>query len=117
MKFSCVPLFPIVGGYGATTPYAGTSADLVTEIEMVLYNGKRITASKTENEDIFWASQGGTGYVNLYNQLMITYNIQHTILTLLFLFFPRKGELVLLLVLYHVLLRIPVKRRSSLVLL
>ena len=84
---------------------------------MVLYDGTSINASKTENEDIFWASQGGTGYVNLYNQLMIAYNIQHTILTLLFLSFLRKGELVLLLVLYHVLLRIPVKRRSSLVLL
>jgi len=43
------------------TPYCGTAADTVDEIEMVLYNGTTITASVTENEDIFWASKGGTG--------------------------------------------------------
>jgi len=53
------------GGYGATTPYVGTSADLVTEFEMVLYDGTHITASKDENEDIFWASKGGTGGIGI----------------------------------------------------
>mmetsp|Transcript_39272 Transcript_39272/g.44870 ORF Transcript_39272/g.44870 Transcript_39272/m.44870 type:complete len:757 (+) Transcript_39272:91-2361(+) len=53
------------GGYGDTTPYVGTAADLVTEIEMVLYDGTKITASKDENEDIFWASKGGTGGIGI----------------------------------------------------
>jgi len=42
------------------TPYCGTAADTVDEIKMALYNGTTITASATENEDIFWASKGGT---------------------------------------------------------
>jgi len=49
------------GGIGDTTPYCGTGADMVEEIEMVLYNGTTITASPTQNEDVFWASKGGTG--------------------------------------------------------
>ena len=49
------------GGFGDTSPYCGTAADVVDEIEMVLYNGTTITASATENEDVFWASKGGTG--------------------------------------------------------
>jgi len=53
------------GGYGDTTPYAGTAADLVTEIEMVLYDGTKITASKDEHEDIFSASKGGTGGIGV----------------------------------------------------
>ena len=61
------------GGYGVTTPYVGTAADLVTEIEMVLYDGTPITASKDEYEDIFWASKGGTGYVNrVYYLVLVT---------------------------------------------
>mmetsp|Transcript_25844 Transcript_25844/g.27788 ORF Transcript_25844/g.27788 Transcript_25844/m.27788 type:complete len:783 (+) Transcript_25844:76-2424(+) len=53
------------GGYGDTTPYTGTAADLVTEIEMVLYDGTTITASKDEHEDIFLASKGGTGGIGV----------------------------------------------------
>lgn len=49
------------GGFGDTTPYCGTGADMVDEIEMVLYNGTTITATETENEEVFWVSKGGTG--------------------------------------------------------
>jgi len=49
------------GGFGNESPYGGLGADVVDEIEIVLYNGSLITASANENEDIFWASKGGTG--------------------------------------------------------
>ena len=52
--------FFLNGGFGDLSTYAGLGADLIDEIEMVLYNGKSIKASALENEDIFWASKGGT---------------------------------------------------------
>jgi len=57
--------FFLNGGFGDTSNYAGLGADLIDEIEMVLYNGTSIKASASENEDIFWASKGGTGGIGV----------------------------------------------------
>ena len=46
---------------GDVTPYTGYAADLLQEIEMVMYDGRVINASRDENEDLFWASRGGGG--------------------------------------------------------
>jgi len=53
------------GGYGDQTPYIGIGSDVVDEIEMVLFSGKHIKASPTENEEIFYASKGGTGGIGV----------------------------------------------------
>ena len=49
------------GGMGDITPYVGYAADLLEELEMVLYNGTCVTASKDKHPDLYWASRGGGG--------------------------------------------------------
>ena len=39
----------------------GLALDVVTSMDVVLYNGTPVTASKEESEDLFWASRGGGG--------------------------------------------------------
>ena len=53
--------YTLGGGMGDVTPYTGYAADLLQEIEMVMYDGRVINASRDENEDLFWASRGGGG--------------------------------------------------------
>ena len=53
--------YTLGGGMGDVTPYTGYAADLLQEIEMVLYNGTVIKASRDEHESLFWASRGGGG--------------------------------------------------------
>ncbi|KAG6580285.1 FAD-binding protein [Phytophthora cinnamomi] len=47
------------GGYGMVGRHYGLAADQTTEMRVVLYNGTVVTASATENPDLFWALRGG----------------------------------------------------------
>ncbi|KAF6826782.1 FAD-linked oxidoreductase-like protein 7 [Colletotrichum plurivorum] len=47
------------GGHSALSTSFGLSADNVLEWEVVTADGKLLTASKTENSDLFWALSGG----------------------------------------------------------
>ncbi|KAF5484496.1 FAD-linked oxidoreductase ZEB1 [Colletotrichum siamense] len=47
------------GGHSALSTSFGLSADNVLEWEVVIANGTLLTASKTENADLFWALSGG----------------------------------------------------------
>ncbi|KAL0933841.1 isoamyl alcohol oxidase (FAD binding domain-containing protein) [Colletotrichum truncatum] len=47
------------GGHSALSTSFGLSADNVLEWEVVTADGKLLTASKTENDDLFWALSGG----------------------------------------------------------
>ncbi|KAG1687600.1 hypothetical protein DVH05_004690 [Phytophthora capsici] len=47
------------GGYGMVSRHYGLAADQTTEMRVVLYNGTVVTASPTENPDLFWALRGG----------------------------------------------------------
>ncbi|KAK2008927.1 FAD binding domain-containing protein [Colletotrichum eremochloae] len=47
------------GGHSALSTSFGLSADNVLEWEVVTANGTLLTASKTENPDLFWALSGG----------------------------------------------------------
>lgn len=49
------------GGYGFTSRLFGMNCDRVTGIRMALPNGKIVTATAHENDDLFWAVRGGTG--------------------------------------------------------
>lgn len=53
--------YTLGGGMGDVTPYTGYAADLLTELEMVLYNGTVVTANEEQHPDLFWASRGGGG--------------------------------------------------------
>ena len=47
------------GGKGDTTPWVGLGVDDVLSYDIVLYDGTNVTASATENEDLYWALRGG----------------------------------------------------------
>src|SRR6478735_2717536 len=49
------------GGIGHLSRAYGLSIDSLLEVDVVLANGKLITANEKENSDLFWAVQGGGG--------------------------------------------------------
>jgi FAD binding domain len=51
------------GGYGFLTPARGMVVDNLLSVQFVLADGSIVTASATENPDLFWASRGaGIGF-------------------------------------------------------
>jgi hypothetical protein len=49
------------GGLGAQSRHAGLLSDALTSATVVLPSGQAVTASSTENPDLFWALRGGGG--------------------------------------------------------
>jgi hypothetical protein len=49
------------GGIGYLTRKCGLSIDNLLSVDMVLADGRFVTASAEENEDLFWAVRGGGG--------------------------------------------------------
>ena len=49
------------GGHGQLVSHVGLAADQVLEWEIVLANGKLVTASSTHYPDLYWALSGGGG--------------------------------------------------------
>lgn len=49
------------GGIGPNAPWAGLTADRLRRAIMVAADGRVVTASATENPDLFWALRGGAG--------------------------------------------------------
>ncbi|MHA2246686.1 MAG: FAD-binding oxidoreductase [Candidatus Hodarchaeales archaeon] len=49
------------GGFGYISRKYGLSIDNLISVDMVTAEGKFVTASKTENEDLFWGLRGGGG--------------------------------------------------------
>ncbi len=50
------------GGIGYLTRHYGLTIDNLTSVEMVQADGHIVTASESENDDLFWAVRGGGGY-------------------------------------------------------
>eukprot|EP00756_Hemistasia_phaeocysticola_P003836 Hpha_TRINITY_DN1247_c0_g1::TRINITY_DN1247_c0_g1_i1::g.44798::m.44798 len=49
------------GGQSVMSPSYGLAAENVISMEVVTADGKLVTASKCQNEDLFWALRGGGG--------------------------------------------------------
>ena len=49
------------GGLSASARRYGMGIDQVIDFEVILADGTKVTASKCENEDLFWALRGGGG--------------------------------------------------------
>lgn len=62
------------GGFGWTSRQFGMNCDNVTEIQMMLADGRVVRADATQNADLFWAVRGGTGN-NFGVLLEVTYRL------------------------------------------
>lgn len=49
------------GGWGYSSRLFGLTADSMSEVKMIDYSGRAVTASEYTNEDLFWAFRGAGG--------------------------------------------------------
>jgi len=66
------------GGIGHLTRQFGLTIDNILEVDMVLANGRFITASAKENADLFWAIRGGGGNFGVVTSFLFKGNPVHT---------------------------------------
>ncbi len=53
--------FTLGGGFGWLVRKYGLTVDNLLSVDMILANGQRLTASPSENADLFWGVRGGGG--------------------------------------------------------
>jgi FAD/FMN-containing dehydrogenase len=70
----CVAGFVQGGGYGYTSRAFGIQSDCANSFRVMLANCQIVTASATQNSDLFWALRGGTGG-NFGIVLQVAYNL------------------------------------------
>lgn len=60
-----------IGGLGLMSRQWGTSLDHVVEAEVVLANSSVVTASDTQNQDVFWAVKGAAASFGIVTQFKV----------------------------------------------
>ena len=66
------------GGIGHLTRQCGLTIDNLLGVEMVLANGKFVTATAKENSDLFWAVRGGGGNFGVVTSFLFKAHPIHT---------------------------------------
>src|SRR5678816_2211724 len=66
------------GGIGHLTRQYGLTIDNMLGVEMVLANGKVVTATAKENPDLFWAVRGGGGNFGVVTSFLFKAHDVHT---------------------------------------
>jgi FAD/FMN-containing dehydrogenase len=66
------------GGIGHLTRQCGLTIDNLLAVEMVLANGKVVTASAKENSDLYWAVRGGGGNFGVVTSFLFKGHDIHT---------------------------------------
>ncbi|KAJ4291704.1 hypothetical protein N0V90_009599 [Kalmusia sp. IMI 367209] len=61
----------IGGGISYFGPRYGWACDMVTNFEVVLYNGSIINANDDENPDLLWALRGGSGNLGIVTRVKL----------------------------------------------
>jgi hypothetical protein len=83
------------GGYGPLSPTYGLAIDNLLAAEVVLPDGTLVTASATENPDLFWATKGGGGNFGVVTSMTIQMHKAKPILGGLILFSFTEAHTVL----------------------
>ncbi len=67
------------GGLGHLTRKYGFTIDNLLEVDMVLADGRQVTANVHEHEDLFWAVRGGGGNFGVVVSFLFQLNPVHTV--------------------------------------
>jgi hypothetical protein len=66
------------GGVGYLTRHYGLTIDNLLAVDMVLANGRFVTANAKENSDLFWAVRGGGGNFGVVTSFLFNASPVHT---------------------------------------
>jgi hypothetical protein len=67
------------GGVGHLTRKFGLTIDNLLGVDMVLADGRYVTADRKQNEDLFWAIRGGGGNFGIVTSFLFKANAVHTV--------------------------------------